>query len=223
MDFKAEIEKIRDRVLAYRAAGKTLFASSSFQTHSIPMLHVIAQVDNSIPVYFLNTGYLFPQTIEYKDEIAGLYGLQVIDLKSATPRNMQKDYSGRLLFTSDPDFCCHLNKVAPMEPILQTFDVWINGVRADQNANRAAMKEEQATPQRAVRYHPMLGWTKQMIWAYIKEYKIPHHPLDAAGYTSIGCEPCTRRVDPSLMQDERMARWFGLNKTECGLHTELIK
>jgi phosphoadenosine phosphosulfate reductase len=96
-------------------------------------------------------------------------------------------------------------------------------VRADQNANRAAMKEEQATPQRAMRYHPMLHWTKQMIWAYIKEYKIPHHQLDKEGYTSIGCEPCTRKIDPSLMNDERMARWFGLNKTECGLHTELIK
>ena len=110
-----------------------------------------------------------------------------------------------------------------MEPILRTYDVWINGVRADQNANRAKMKEEQPTPQGAMRYHPMLTWTKQMIWAYINEYKIPHHPLDKEGYTSIGCEPCTRKIDVSQMADERMARWFGLNKTECGLHTELIK
>jgi phosphoadenosine phosphosulfate reductase len=223
MDFQDEIEKFRVKVSGYKAAGKLLFASSSFQTHSIPMLHLISLVDKSIPVFFLNTGYLYPQTIEYKDQVAEQFGLRIIDLKSGTPRNMQKDYSGRLLFTSDPDFCCHLNKVAPMEPILQQYDVWINGVRADQNANRAAMKEEQATPQRAMRYHPMLHWTKQMIWAYIKAYKIPHHPLDQEGYTSIGCEPCTRKIDPSLMNDERMARWFGLNKTECGLHTELIK
>lgn len=223
MEFREETERIRQRIVAYQAAGKTLFASSSFQTHSIPMLHLLSEIDRSIPVYFLNTGYLFPQTIAYKDQIAERFGLKVIDLKSSTPRNMQKDYSGRLLFTSDPDFCCHLNKVAPMEPLLQTFDIWINGVRADQNANRAAMKEEQATPQRALRYHPMLPWTKQMIWAYIKAYKIPQHPLDQEGYTSIGCEPCTRKIDPSLMNDERLARWFGLNKTECGLHTELIK
>ncbi|MCB9032915.1 MAG: phosphoadenylyl-sulfate reductase [Chitinophagales bacterium] len=200
-----------------------MFASSSFQTHSLPMLHILAQIDNSIPVYFLNTGYLFPQTIQYKDEIANLFNIKVIDVKSATPRNMQKDYAGRLLFTSDPDFCCHLNKVAPMEPILQSHDIWINGVRADQNANRANMKEEQATPQGAMRYHPMLQWTKPMIYAYIKEHNIPKHPLENDGYTSIGCEPCTRKIDLSLMQDERMARWFGLNKTECGLHTELIK
>lgn len=223
MAFEAEIEKIQTKISAYKKDGKKLFASSSFQTHSIPMLHILSIVDNTIPIYFLNTGYLFPQTIEYKDEIARLFNIQVIDQKSATPRYMQKDQNGRLLFTSDPDFCCHLNKVAPMEPILQTFDIWINGVRADQNANRAKMKEEQATPQRAVRFHPMLHWTKQMIWNYIKENKIPHHPLDAQGYTSIGCEPCTRKIDASQMGDERMARWFGLNKTECGLHTDFIK
>lgn len=223
MQFEEEIQVIREKITAYRAAGKTMFAGSSFQTHSIPMLHILAQIDNTIPVYFLNTGYLFPQTISYKNEIAELFGIKVVDVLSSTPRHMQKDENGRLLFTSDPDFCCHLNKVAPMDPILHQYDIWINGVRADQNANRAKMKEEQPTPQGALRYHPMLPWTKKMIWDYIKLHKIPHHPLDKEGYTSIGCEPCTRKIDPSQMGDERMARWFGLNKTECGLHTELIK
>ncbi len=223
MQFVEDIRRIENKINEYQKAGKLMFASSSFQTHSIPMMHIISLIDNTIPILFLNTGYLFPKTITYKDQIADLYNLNVIDVKSATPRNMQKDYNGRLLFASDPDFCCHLNKVQPMEPYLQQYDIWINGVRADQNANRANMKEEQATPQRAMRYHPMLPWTKQMIWKYIKENKIPLHPLENEGYTSIGCEPCTRKIDPTMMQDERMARWFGLNKTECGLHTELIK
>lgn len=223
MAFVEEIDKIAAKLESYKKEGKRLFAGSSFQTHSIPMLHILSLIDKSIPIYFLNTGYLFPQTIVYKNLIAEKFGIKVIDLKSSTSRHMQKDDNGRLLFTSDPDFCCHLNKVAPMDSILQCYDVWINGVRADQNANRAAMKEEQATPQGAMRYHPMLKWTKQMIWEYIKINDIPHHPLDAEGYTSIGCEPCTRKIDISQMGDERMARWFGLNKTECGLHTELIK
>jgi phosphoadenosine phosphosulfate reductase len=223
MRFSEEIKSIEQKINQYNKEGKKLFASSSFQTHSIPMLHILSIIDNSIPILFLNTGYLFPKTIVYKDQIADLYKLNIIDVKSSTPRNMQKDYSGRLLFASDPDFCCHLNKVQPMEPYLHQYDVWINGVRADQNANRANMKVEQATPQRAMRYHPMLYWTKQMIWQHIKEHKIPQHPLENDGYTSIGCEPCTRKIDPAMMQDERMARWFGLNKTECGLHTELIK
>lgn len=223
MEYLPFIAQAEQKILQYKEEGKKMFASSSFQTHSIPMLHMISQIDKSIPVVFLNTGFLFPQTIAYKDLIADIYGLEVITVASATPRSMQKDNAGRFLFASDPDYCCHINKVLPMEPILRSHDVWINGVRADQNANRSKMKEEQRTPQGAMRYHPMLPWTNKMIWRYIKEFDIPRHPLEAEGYSSIGCEPCTRKVDPSAHTDERMARWFGMNKTECGLHTELIK
>lgn len=223
MEVSDLIGRFREKILQYRAEGKSIFASSSFQTHSIPMLHLIAQIDKSIPVVFLNTGFLFPETISYRDLICELYGLQYISTASDTPRSMQKDAAGRFLFTSDPDYCCHINKVVPMEPILSNYDIWVNGIRADQNANRSRMQEEQATPQGALRYHPMLHWTNKMIWAYIKEHDIPRHPLDSQGYTSIGCEPCTRKVDPSQYGDERMARWFGMNKTECGLHTELVK
>lgn len=224
MEYISLVEQIRKKLLQYKEEGKKVFASSSFQTHSIPMLHIISQIDNTIPVVFLNTGFLFPETLVYKDLICDLYGLTSIDVSSDTPRSMQKDANGRFLFASDPDYCCHLNKVVPMEPILRTYDIWVNGVRADQNANRKNMKEEQMTPQGALRYHPMLQWTNKMIWAYIKEFDIPRQPLESQGYSSsIGCEPCTRKVDPSAYTDERMARWFGMNKTECGLHTELIK
>lgn len=218
----ASIKQIEAKIRQYRREGKTLFATSSFQTHSIPMLHILSRIDPTIPVYFLNTGYLFPQTIVYKDLVAGLYGLNVTDLKSATPRSMQRDASGRLLFTSDTDFCCHINKVQPMEPLLMKFGVWINGIRAEQNANRGQMKVEQPTPQGAMRYHPMLAWTNKMVWDYVRDHDIPRHPLDREGYQSIGCEPCTRKFDTGHFADERMARWFGLNKTECGLHTELV-
>jgi len=214
---------IKNKVCAYKSKGLSMFVSSSFQTHSIPLLHILSGIDSSIPVVFLNTGYLFPETIIYRDTIAELFGLQLINIQSPIPRQMQKDELGRLLFTSDPDYCCHINKVMPLEPYLHTYDIWINGIRADQNANRKSMKEEQQTPQRAFRYHPMLTWTNKMIWHYINEKNIPHHPLDSKGYTSIGCEPCTRKIDNTMMGDERMARWFGMNKTECGLHTELVK
>jgi phosphoadenosine phosphosulfate reductase len=223
MNYSSLIDQYRDKVLQYKAEGKKVFASSSFQTHSIPMLKILSEIDKDIPVVFLNTGFLFPETMVYRDLICDLYGLTPLNLVAATPRSMQKDGAGRFLFASDPDYCCHINKVLPMEPILQTYDVWINGVRADQNANRSRMKEEQPTPQGALRYHPMLPWTNPMIWAYIREHDIPRHPLDSQGYNSIGCEPCTRRIDHTQTGDERMARWFGMNKTECGLHTELIK
>ena len=216
MDF----EGIRSKLAAYRDQGKRLFTSSSFQSHSLVLLHIISRIDRTIPVYFINTGYHFPETLKFRDHVSGLFGLHTIDLKSDVPKYMQRDPDGKLLFTSDPDHCCHLNKTAPMDAILMSHDVWINGVRADQSAVRAAMKVEQPAKHGCTRFHPMLDWNSKMIWQYQKEHNLPRHPLEEKGFVSIGCEPCTRKLDPEMQ--EREARWFGLNKIECGLHTDLI-
>lgn len=215
-----KFEDIKATLEGYRAQGKSIFTSSSFQTHSLVMLHIISRIDPAIKVYFLNTGYLFPETVAFKDEVGETFGLDVIDIKPNTPKELQRDASGRLMYTSDPDHCCYLNKTQPMEPILASHDVWINGVRADQSAIRKAMKVEQPAPFETIRFHPMLDWTNRDIFAYIKEHDLPRHPLDSKGYASIGCEPCTRKLD--LDMQEREARWYGLNKVECGLHTDLI-
>ncbi|WP_420318398.1 phosphoadenylyl-sulfate reductase [Ekhidna sp.] len=216
-----EIHLIREKIEGYLQDGKKLFTTSSFQTHSIPMLHIISEIDRSIPVYFINTGYLFPETISFRDEVADRLGLKIVDLKPNTPKYMQRESNGKLLFTTDPDHCCYLNKTQPMESVLASHDVWINGVRGDQSAIRQAMKIEQPAPFDSIRFHPMLDWDKRRIFSYIKEHDLPKHPLDAQGYISIGCEPCTRKMD--LEMQEREARWFGLNKVECGLHTDLVK
>jgi phosphoadenosine phosphosulfate reductase len=213
-------QEIKDKITQYKQEGKALFTSSSFQSHSLVMLHILSRIDNSIPIYFINTGYHFPETVKFRDHITQLFGLNTIDLKSEVPKHMQRDSEGRLLFTSDPDHCCYLNKTQPMDSVLRSFDVWINGVRADQSAVRAAMKVEQPAPYNTIRFHPMLDWNSKMIWEYQKEYKLPTHPLEEKGYVSIGCEPCTRRLDPGMQ--EREARWYGLKKVECGLHTELV-
>lgn len=214
------VEGIKEKITQYRNEGKSLFTSSSFQSHSLVMLHIIGRIDRTIPVYFINTGYHFPETVKFKDHITTLFGLNTIDLKSEVPKHMQRDSEGRLLFTSDPDHCCYLNKTQPMDSVLRTYDIWINGVRADQSSVRAAMKVEQPASYNTIRFHPMLDWTARMIWQYQKEYNLPTHPLEEKGYVSIGCEPCTRRLDPGMQ--EREARWYGLKKVECGLHTELV-
>tara|TARA_R110002096_G_scaffold4954_11_gene23239 strand:- start:14958 stop:15614 length:657 start_codon:yes stop_codon:yes gene_type:complete len=215
-----EVQAIRDTILRYKDEGKRLFATSSFQTHSIPLLHIISEIDRTIPIYYLNTGYLFPETLAFKDELKLRFGMNFIGLSAEVPKIQQRDSNGQLFFTSDPDYCCYLNKTKPLEPILMTHDVWINGIRADQNANRATLKTEELTPQGALRYHPLLNWTSKDIFEYRKLHNLPVHPLEVKGYLSIGCEPCTRK---SLELDERSARWFGMNKVECGLHTDLIK
>jgi len=221
--FDEEIGKIESKINDYKKQGKKIFASSSFQSHSIPMLHILSKIDNQIPIYFLNTGYHFPETIEYKEEISDLLNIKTIDLFPYQSKHLQKGSNGRLLFTSDPDYCCYLNKVQPLEPILAANDVWITGVRADQSGTRQAMKEEAPAPMDTLRYHPMLNFDKHMIARYITQNKLPRHPLEAKGYISIGCEPCTIKLSLDDFLDERKGRWGGMNKNECGLHTELIK
>ncbi|MEQ9405890.1 MAG: phosphoadenylyl-sulfate reductase [Cyclobacteriaceae bacterium] len=216
-----EIAEIRNKILSYKEEEKKLFTTSSFQTHSIVLLHILSQIDRSIPVYCINTGYLFPETISYRDLVIDEFGLELVDLKPDTPKYLQRESNGKLMFTTDPDHCCYINKTQPMESVLAGHDVWINGVRGDQSAVRKAMSVEQEAPFDCIRFHPMLDWDKKKIFAYLKEYDLPRHPLDEKGYISIGCEPCTRKMD--LEMQEREARWFGLNKVECGLHTDLIK
>lgn len=212
--------EIKDKLEGYKREGKKMFTTSSFQSHSLVLLHMISRIDREIPVYFINTGFHFPETVQFRDFITERFGINTIDLKSDVPKFMQRDPDGKLLFTSDPDHCCYLNKTQPMDAILLAHNIWINGVRADQSATRAAMKVEQPAKHGCTRFHPMLDWNSKMIWQYQKEYDLPKHPLEEKGFVSIGCEPCTRKLDPEMQ--EREARWFGLNKVECGLHTDLI-
>lgn len=218
MDF----QKFQQYINRYQEDKKKYFITSSFQSHSLVLLHMLSRIDSHIPVVFINTGYHFPETVDFRDQVMDAFGLDnLIDLRSSMPKSMQMDSSGRLLFTSDPDHCCYINKTEPLDSVLRTHDVWINGVRADQSATRSKMTETQDAPHNTIRLHPMLDWSSKQIYEYQKEYNLPKHPLDEKGYMSIGCEPCTRKIDPDML--EREARWYGLNKTECGLHTDLIK
>lgn len=215
------VEEIEKYILKYKSEGLKMFTTSSFQTHSIVLLHILSKIDNTIPVYFINTGFLFPETVAYKDTIKNAFGLNVIDVLPSTTKLMQKDNQGKFLFTSDPDYCCYINKVLPMEPLLLENDVWINGVRADQSAVRKGFNIEEKAKHGVTRYHPMLDWNGRMISQYIRENNLPKHPLEDKGYLSIGCEPCTRLLTPEMA--EREARWYGMNKTECGLNTDLVQ
>ena len=216
-----KFEQIKQQLEKYKGEGKKLFTTSSFQTHSLVLLHMLSRIDRSIPVYFLNTGYLFPEAVAFADEVSERFGMNLVRVNPLVPKHQQRDAEGNLLFTSDPDYCCYLNKTQPMEGVLRDYDIWINGIRAEQSRVRQAMKVEQPAPHDVLRFHPMLDWTIQEVFAYIREYNLPRHPLDAKGYVSIGCEPCTKKPDPDMQ--EREARWYGMNKTECGLNTDLVK
>jgi phosphoadenosine phosphosulfate reductase len=145
-DIQAAVADVRSRITAYRNAGKTLFATSSFQTQSIPLLHVLSQVDRTIPIYFLNTGYHFAETIAFRDTVVSDLELNLVDLRPLTPKVLQRDKDGVLYYASDPDHCCFMNKVQPLEPVLERMDVWVNGIRAVQSSQRARLRVEEPTP-----------------------------------------------------------------------------
>lgn len=215
------VELIGQKLRDYKLAGKKAFISSSFQSHSLPLLHIISRFDKEIPVYFLNTGFHFPETISFRHEIEELFGLNVIDLVSPVSKTGQRDEQGKFFFANNPDHCCYLNKVLPLEPVIEKHDVWISGVRRDQTKFRSQLQEEEVLNDGKLRYHPMLDWTSKMIWEYRKEFNLPQHPLEDKGFLSIGCMPCTRSVAES--GEGRGGRWAGMSKEECGIQTEFVK
>ncbi|MBR9861722.1 phosphoadenylyl-sulfate reductase [bacterium] len=220
MDFDKEKESIAQEINRLRSEGKSVFTSSSFQTHSIPLLHILSEIDHTIPVYFLNTGFHFAETIAFKHEIEALLGINVIDLHSGVEKIFQKDEMGRFFYASDTSYCCHINKVLPMEQVLKTHDVWVAGVRKDQNSNRSQFAEFEEGSHGTLRYHPILDWTSKDIFEYRSKYNLPENPLEKEGYLSVGCEPCTTKF---IDEFGRSGRWQGTKKDECGLHVDLVK
>ncbi len=193
--------------------GQRVIMTSSFQTQSVPLLHLVSLHFPDIQICFLDTGFHFPETYAFKDQLKADFGLQLIELRSSKSYLEQRGPDGLFLYASDTDRCCHINKVEPLERFMQKGDRWISGVRRDQTAHRRNMKPVEWDAQGRKRIHPMLDWVSKDIYAYINQQQLPTHPLDVAGYESIGCVPCTQPCS-----QKRDGRWEGSQKTECGLH-----
>lgn len=188
---------------------------SSFGTEAIVLLHLIARFDRALPVLFLETGKHFPETLAYRDEVVSLLGLT--DVRSLTPDPADiaaQDETG-LRWSYDPDGCCAIRKVKPLERALAGFDAQISGRKAFQASTRAALPRFEVEGDR-LKMNPLADWGKERIEAYFTEFALPRHPLEIQGYPSIGCAPCTSMVKPG--EDPRAGRWRGWDKTECGIH-----
>jgi phosphoadenosine phosphosulfate reductase len=194
-------------------------ASSSFQTQGVPLLHLLASVKPDLPIIFLDTGYHFPQTLAFRDQLAREWGLNVQIVRATVSRDSLRQQYGDEPYRHNPDLCCYVNKVEPMKHALKGFRAWISGIRRDQSPARAHTQILEKTPDGTVRIHPMATWTQRDIWQYNHDHNLPEHPLLAAGYLSVGCAPCTRPVYAG--EDQRDGRWAGQAKVECGLHTLL--
>lgn len=193
--------------------------SCSFQTQSLPLLHIISQVAPDLPVMFVDTGYHFPETLVFRDQLVDKWNLNLQIVRAETPREKFIQLHGHDLYQRNPDLCCFINRVEPMQRATAGLQAWISGIRRDQSATRAKRKILEQTPTGLLRVHPMANWTRQEVWQYIHDHNLPEHPLLSQGYPSIGCAPCTQPIFAG--QDERAGRWAGQTKTECGLHTLL--
>jgi phosphoadenosine phosphosulfate reductase len=191
---------------------------SSFGAESAVLLHLIASIDPTVPVLFLETGKHFPETITYKEELRERLGLT--DLRNLTPDPAQlakRDENG-LRWSYDPDGCCEIRKVLPLKQALAGFDAQFTGRKAFQSATRRALPRFEIEEGR-MKVNPLADWTKERLDAYTAEHDLPAHPLVEQGYPSIGCSPCTSKVAPG--EDPRSGRWKGWDKVECGIHTPI--
>jgi phosphoadenosine phosphosulfate reductase len=202
---------------ALRAVGREhLAVVSSFGTESAALLKVMAEVDPAIPVIFLDTGWLFEETLAYRDTLISTLGLR--DVRSVRPleQTLARDDRDRELWFSDPDACCRIRKVEPLARALAPFGAWINGRKRFQGGSRAAIPVVEDDGAR-LKFNPFANVSREEIAAIYALAKLPPHPLLAAGFLSVGCMPCTSRTSPD--EDARAGRWRGRPKTECGIHT----
>jgi phosphoadenosine phosphosulfate reductase len=214
----ATLETMQSRLDEFAEGGRRVFATSSFQTQSVPLLHMISKhFADAIEVVMIDTGFMFPETYAFAEGLKNRLGFSLRKVQSQHSYIEQLNTKGQFLFTRNLDRCCAINKVQPMEDLLSEGDVWLSGIRSDQTAVRAEKTELETDVRGVLRYHPMLAWTQRDIYAYIRAHHLPKHPLEDSGYMSIGCVPCTRKW-PLPGSDARGGRWVGSHKTECGLH-----
>jgi len=194
--------------------------TSSFQAEDVVVLHMVRPLIGDVPVLFLETGYHFPETIEYRDRMAAEWGLNLINvLPQKTVAEQEAEFG--ILNQTAPDRCCAMRKVEPLFRALGDYRVWVTGLRRQQSKSRANLQLEESftlpTGQVLEKLNPLAEWTTRDVWQYAEAQGIPLLPLYDLGYSSIGCAPCTSLpLDPN---DPRSGRWGG-QKLECGIHVQ---
>jgi phosphoadenosine phosphosulfate reductase len=210
-----------DGVAVLRHAVNELLAGniaivSSFGADSSVLLHMVAQVDTSLPVYFLETGKHFPETLHYVETLKTRFGLSNVRWLRPDPRDIARFDPDGVLWETDPDSCCHIRKTEPLEAEIAQFGGWVTGRKRYQTAERGVLPHFELTSDDRIKVNPLAYFSDEDITAYKHRYDLPEHPLLAKGYKSIGCAPCTTIVAEG--EDPRAGRWRGLNKKECGIH-----
>lgn len=188
---------------------------SSFGTESAVLLHMAAAADPSAPVIFVDTLKMFPETLAYRDALIARLGLTNLRIVQPDADVLARRDETGLRWSYDPDGCCAIRKVEPLARGLEGVEAWISGRKAFQSKTRASLPRFEVEDGR-LKINPLADWDKPAINAYFEQHDLPRHPLEAEGYLSIGCVPCTSVVKPG--EDPRAGRWRGWDKVECGIH-----
>jgi len=213
---------------AWQQFGVRGAIGTSFQGAGLVMMHLAKTAGLPIPIFTLDTGLLFPETLETRDRLENFLGVKIESIVPDLTVEAQAEALGPELWKRDPDLCCTARKVMPLQRKLEDLDCWITGLRRQQSDTRSGIgvielyaAEGGAAPRDIVKLNPMANWAKEAVWKYIKDHKIPYNPLHDQGYHSIGCWPCTGKTGDGY--GERAGRWTGFNKVECGIHTFMSK
>jgi phosphoadenosine phosphosulfate reductase len=219
--FDEVLTKMQPLDILSQAIGRfrsRMMITSSFGAESGVLLHMISRIDRGVPIYFIDTGYHFEETLDYKDTLVRSFGLSNVKALRSPDEKRRQLYErcGHEPFKADPDLCCHINKVEPLHSVFGAYNVWVSGIRREQTSYRKGILFAERHLKRLYKIHPLLRWTSADILKYLKKHDIPRHPLEQQGYASIGCRPCTEKI--SDQSDRRSGRWSGSGKTECGIH-----
>lgn len=211
---------------AWDSFGTRAAIGTSFQGAGLVMIHHAVKAGIPLPVFTLDTQLLFPETVELQARLEDFFGIKIESIYPEQTPEQQAAEHGAELWKKSPDLCCTLRKVLPLQQKLQNLSVWITGLRRQQSETREKTgilelyKFDVLRDRNILKLNPMANWSREAVWDYLREHKIPYNPLTDRGYRSIGCQPCTRPVDADE-QNERAGRWTGFNKAECGIHTFL--
>jgi phosphoadenosine phosphosulfate reductase len=195
-----------------------LTMATAFGPEGMVIIHLLSQVDRTVPVFNLDTGYQFKETLELRERVKARYGMEVELRRPDTSVEEYEKLHGGPLYKANPDQCCRDRKIKVLEEAAKGWFAWMSGIRRDQSNDRARAPIVGWDKKFGlVKISPLANWTKKDVWKLITDEDVPYNSLHDQGYTSIGCWPCTRAV--MFGEDERAGRWSGFAKTECGLHT----
>ena len=192
--------------------------ATAFGPEGMCLIHMLAELGGKTPIFNLDTGYQFAETLELREQVKRRYGIEVEYKRPSTSVEEYEALNGGPVYRTDPNRCCAERKIAVLHQAALGFHAWASAIRRDQSADRAkAAIVGWDAKFHLVKISPLANWTKQQVWGFISQHEIPYNPLHDQGYASVGCWPCTRSILAG--EDERAGRWSGFAKTECGLHT----